>query len=135
MLLVAALLVSACSGAGESVAPAVAPPAAEAATPEAPGLQLGDWTTYADPPAEELEPDQIVALDDDRWARVSAELACAGRVERGDAGAHRLAARRVLHHHETTAEAVMDYGIAVNLDPARATRLGALVATAAERCR
>jgi hypothetical protein len=103
--------------------------------PEDPVLELGDWTTYPDPPVAELEPEGTEPLDDDRWARVSAELACAGRVERGDAGAHRVAARRVLHFHKTTAKAVMDYGIAVNLDAARASRLGELVAGAAERCR
>ncbi len=123
-----------CGGTAASVEQ-TPPPAPVAEAPAEPGLELGDWTEYPDPPGEELEPEQTVPLDDDRWARVSAELACAGRVERGDAGAHRLAARRVLHHHKTTAKAVMDYGIAINLDPERALRLGDLVAAAAERCR
>ena len=123
----------ACSGPTASGDPVPVPAEAPVTAP-ASALELGDWTTYPAPPGEDLEPEQTKPLDDDRWARVSAELACAGRVERGDAGAHRLATRRVLHFHQTTAAAVMEYGIALNLDPERALRLGELVATAAERC-
>jgi hypothetical protein len=136
------LLMAACGGS----APAGEPPPPEApaeATVAAPsaaasgsgGLVLGDWKTYPEPPGEDLDPETVEPLDDDRWARVSAELACAGRVERGDPSAHGSAARRVLHHHKTTAKAVMDYGIAINVDPTRATTLGERVAAAAERCR
>ena len=96
--LLALMMLSACSRAG------TAPPSAEptpavvqiAAASTAGALVLGDWTTYAEPEGQGVEPEEIVPLDDDRWMRVSAELACAGRVERGDAGAQRAAAARVL---------------------------------------
>ena len=131
-------VVAGCGGGGApNLSPGEAPAAAvvESVEGHAPELLIGDWTAYPDPPGDDLEPSETVPLNDARWPRVAAELACAGRVKRGDADAHRLAARRVLHFHQTSAQAVMDYGIAVNLDAGRAARLGSLVASAAEHCR
>jgi hypothetical protein len=113
---------AAASAGGEGAAPAAA------ATP----LALGDWRRYPPAPAKDgpLDP-----LDDARWALLSAELGCAGASFHGDPDSHRAAARAILHHHRSSAQAVMDYGVAVNGDPAKALRLGEQVALAVERCR
>ncbi len=94
-------------------------------------LVVGDWSRY---PAASGETWPTAPLDDERWARVTAELACAGRSRRGDPDAHRRAAEAILQEHKTTAGAVMDHGIEVNADPTRALRLGERVAAAAEAC-
>ena len=129
-----ALLIG-CGDRAPNASGAEASPAQAVDVASGPALELGDWTTYPDPSSEELPAEATEPLDDDRWARVSAELACAGRVVRGDPGAHRLASRRVLQFHKTTGKAVMEYGVEVNLDAGKAARLGSLVAAAAERCR
>ncbi len=94
-------------------------------------LILGDWTAYAAVSGDEWP---VAQLDDPRWALVTAELACVGRARQGDPEAHVDGSRRVLAHHRTTGTAVMDYGIVVNADVVRATRLGELIAAAAENC-
>lgn len=111
-------------------------PATQAATPTAAvpepsgALTLGDWANYPAAPAEV----ESAELTDRRWAQVTAELACVDRAHQGDPDAQTDGAARVLAHHRTTAEAVMDFGIAVNADVARAHTLGDLVASAAETC-
>lgn len=130
MLLVFAL--AACGSApGGTDEPKPSPPR-EAATDGLPdALSLGDWASYAAPEGEEWP---VTGLDDLRWAIVTAELACVDRARQGDPEAQGDGSRRVLAHHRTSAAAVMDYGIAVNGDATRATRLGELVAVAAENC-
>ena len=94
---------------------------------------VGDWRAYPDPGSDgewESEP-----LDDARWMRISAELACIGRAHHGDPEAHRAAMRQVLAHHKTSAKDVMDYGITINEDGDRARELGAKVSDAAQTCR
>jgi hypothetical protein len=68
-------------------------------------------------------------------ATASAELACAGRAFLGDPHKQRSASDRILHHHHTSAQEVMEFGIRLNEDPSRAQSSGGLVAEAAERCR
>lgn len=111
-----------------------APSAAETTPLPTPApLAAPSWRTYAEPPARD---DWAAStLDDARWVRVSADLACAGRALHGDPDAHHQAARRILFHHQTHSAAVMDYGIGVNQDSRRALKLGAEVATAVEACR
>lgn len=92
---------------------------------------VGDWRSYADPGDEwDAEP-----LDEERWMRVSAELACIGRAHHGDPDQHRSAMRQVLAHHRTQAADVMEFGVQINQDAARSHALGARVATAAQNCR
>lgn len=93
---------------------------------------VGDWRSYAEP---DQEPWASAPLDDTRWMQTSAELACIGRANHGDPDGHRVALRRVLAHHRTTAQAVMDYGIEVNQQAPRSLRLGARVANASQTCR
>ena len=95
-------------------------------------VEVGDWSTYAEPEAEEWP---VEPLDDGRWATVSAELACAARANHGDPDAQRQASRRILARHKTTGEAVMEHGIAVNGERGRSHRLGEVVAAATEACR
>ena len=131
-LLCVLALLSACSSASTSpVAPPI-PPEIPGGDVVASGL-VGDWRGYGDP-ADEGEWERA-PLDDDRWARITAELACIGRAHHGDPEEHRAAMRRVLAHHRSDARAVMDYGVAVNADAARAHTLGAQVAEAAQVCR
>lgn len=91
------------------------------------------WRSYPAAPGVDEWP--VQPLDDARWTRASADLACAGRALHGDPDAHHQAARRILFRHQTTAQALMDYGVAVNQDGPRALALGADVAASAERCR
>ena len=103
----------------------------DGATPAGP-VEVGDWTAYAEPEAEEWPTE---ALDTARWTVVTAELACASRANHGDPDEQRQASRRILAHYRTTGVAVMEHGIEVNAEPERAQRLGEAVATATERCR
>ncbi len=143
--LIFVLPLAACGGGGsdgpteqETTSPPEAPTADDqdgvAATDAGPpgAVSVGDWSAYAAAPEEDWA---VRPLDADRWAVTSAELACAGRANHGDPDALRAASRRILHHHETTAVAVMEFGIEVNADPERALRLGEVVASATERCR
>ena len=133
-LLLFVLALAACGSSPSTPPPTPSPEAT--ATPSAPGalpdaLVLGLWSEYPAPDADEWA---VAPLDDLRWAVAAAELACSDRAHQGDMEAQREGARRVLAHHQTTAAAVMDYGIAVNADPDRATELGERVAVAAENC-
>lgn len=95
-------------------------------------IVLGAWADY--PPPDESEwPTEPLSLR--RWATASAELACAGRAFLGDPHKQRAASDRILHHHLTDAQQVMEFGIHLNEDPIRAQSSGGLVAEAAERCR
>lgn len=96
-------------------------------------LSLASWRSYA--PAPLTDDWAQSPLDDASYVQVSAELACAGRANHGDPEAHHQAARRILFHHGTRAEMVMNYSIAVNQDGPRAVRLGAQVAEATDGCR
>lgn len=130
------LTVSACSAGGTPTDPPE-PTAALAddgvADESGATVDVGDWGTYAEPTAGVDWP--TGPLDEERWAQVTAELACAGRAHHGDPEAHTTASRRILAHHLTTAAAVMDYGIEVNADAGRAHRLGDAIARATEACR
>jgi len=117
---------------GCSSPPAAAEHPASDGVADASALVLGEWSTYP-PPDGETWPQ--AALDDVRWAQVTAELACAGRTRRGDPKAHRRAADAILQVHKTTAGAVMDHGIEINADSERAHRLGEQVAAAVQACR
>ena len=126
MLLVLAL--AACgSGPGGAEEPPTPGPSGEQIGP----LTLGDWANYPAPEASEWP---VEPLDDARWALATAELACIDRARQGDPEAQTEGSRRVLAHHRTSGADVMAYGVRVNKDPARATRLGELVAGAAENC-
>jgi len=138
MLGILALLVGACSATAEvpTDAAAVVEPGDGVAVadgePPIAAVQVGDWASYGEPAADEWSTAPLSAA---RWANTAAELACAGRANHGDPGAHTAASRRILAHHETTAEAVMAYGIEINADPQRAHALGEIVAAATETCR
>lgn len=133
-------LVLACQGRPPAPTPAPAPAAeptlgTPASTTEFHGLDavvVGPWADYPNP--KEVEwPTEPLLLE--RWATASAELACAGRAFLGDPEKQRRASQRILHHHKTTANDVMTYGISLNADPKSALTIGELVAAAAERCR
>ncbi len=103
------------------------------ATAEPGPIEVGDWSMYSEPDDATEWP--TADLREDRWARVTAELACAGRAHHGDPSAHEAASRRILAHHQTTAADVMAFGVEVNADAARAHRLGERIARATETCR
>jgi hypothetical protein len=123
------ILIAACSRGGT---PKVATPGVEPSPAAADVLQLGDFRAYPRPSGMDWATEP---LDDARFAKVSAELACVGRIHHGNPGEHTLAASAVLAQHRTTGDAVMAYGVTVNADPARATALGERIAAAAESCR
>lgn len=128
-LLLFALLLG-CPAADTSTAAVPAPPADTGGDAVASGL-VGDWRGYPDPGEDAWE---TAPLDDDRWMQTTAELACIGRAHHGDPDRHRVALRQVLARRQTTAESVMEYGVKVNEDGARALVLGARVADATQTC-
>ncbi len=95
-------------------------------------LHLGDWTRYPAPVGQEWP---VRTLDDERWMKVTAELACASRGSRGNPDAHRASSDAILQAHETSAAAVMAFGVQVNAEPDRAFKLGGQVAATIEVCR
>ncbi len=95
-------------------------------------VTVGPWADYPSPDKDEWATEPLSLKS---WATTSAELACAGRAFLGDPQKQRRASQRILHHHSTTAEDVMAYGINLNADADHALTLGGLVAEAAERCR
>lgn len=134
-LLTLAGLVAGCPAPTTATEPTPDPDAGDGITDETPqpaSVEVGDWTSYAEPKDEQWHTE---ALDTPRWSVVTAELACAARANHGDPDAQRQASRRILAHHETTGSAVMEHGIEVNADPARAHALGEAVAVATEACR
>ncbi|MCO4773125.1 MAG: hypothetical protein KDA24_24030 [Deltaproteobacteria bacterium] len=133
LLLPLALLLS-CGSTGDSPPETSAPSpepdttADAASAAQSPGA---DWRAYPDPPGEEWP---TTPLDDARWVSVSADLGCIGRAHHGDPSSHRASLHRVLAHWQTTASAVMDFGIAVNKGD-RAGELGNRVAERVQSCR
>ena len=95
-------------------------------------VTVGPWADYPAPKEAEW-PTEPLSLK--RWATASAELACAGRAFLGDPEKQRQASQRILHHHSTTANDVMTYGISLNAAEEHSLTMGELVAEAAERCR
>jgi len=75
-------------------------------------LTLGDWQHYP-----ELETDEewnTEPLDGPRWAQVSAELACAGRSNRGDPEAHRKRVRSIIAYHRTSLAEIGSFSTRLN---------------------
>ncbi len=75
-------------------------------------LTLGQWKTY---PEQEVDKEWLQEpLDARRWAQVSAELACAGRSNRGDPEAHRRFTRNIVAHHRTSLAEVSSFSTRIN---------------------
>jgi hypothetical protein len=129
-------LVSGCKAPGPAADTLVETVAVPALSPqeidELDAIVLGAWAHYPRPKESEWPTEPLNVR---RWATTSAELACAGRAHLGDPHKQRAASDRILHHHHTNAQEVMEFGIRLNEDPARAQSSGGLVAEAAERCR
>jgi hypothetical protein len=136
------VLAAACSTSAEPE-PGPADPSTVAAVdpePTAPGsrastpLELGEWETYPTVAAEDDWPHK--PIDGPRWAQVTAELACAGRRNRGDPDAHRQLLRNILSYHQTTLEEVASFSARLNrADPERAATWAVPVSEAIRGCR
>jgi hypothetical protein len=101
---------------------------------EAPQLSLGDWQKYPETTAEQewtIEP-----LDGERWAQVSAELACAGRRNRGDPDAHEKLVRNICAHHRTSLAEVSSFSTRLNQnDASQAHNWAVPISEAVKSCR
>jgi len=97
-------------------------------------LQLGKWESY---PAVAAEDEwQQRPIDGARWAQVSAELACAGRSNRGDPDAQRQLLRNILSYHQTTLEEIASFSARLNRgDPEEAATWAVPISEAVRGCR
>jgi len=102
--------------------------------PTAGRLTLGDWESYPTVAEDAEWPDE--PLDAQRWARVSAELACAGRKNRGDPNSQRQKVRNIVAHQRTSLEAVAEWSTRFNRDqPEQARRWARPISNAVKGCR
>ncbi len=97
-------------------------------------LDLGDWEAYPELGEDAEWPDE--PLNAQRWARVSAELACAGRKNRGDPDSQRQLVRNIIGHHRTTLIAVAEWSTHFNREqPEQARRWAQPISNAVKGCR
>lgn len=104
------------------------------APPEAQQLSLGDWQKY--PEISEEQEWSIEPLDGQRWAQISAELACAGRSNRGDPDAQNRLVRNICAHHRTSLAEVSSFSTRLNKnDAAEAHNWAIPISEAVKSCR
>ncbi len=101
---------------------------------EAPRLMLGEWQDYPEVSADQewsKEP-----LNGPRWAQVSAELACAGRSNRGDPDAHLKRVRNIIAYHHTSLAEISSFSTRLNQGmPAQAHLWAHPISEAVKGCR